>query len=82
MASDLAPATAVLVSGIAFILIADVVLMARDLKPVTHTLRTPAGKIFMIALGGHIIDILGPVDPFRALAGLAGVYKRRFPRRN
>lgn len=78
MESDLRPATIVFISGVAFILLADVVLMAKDLRPVTDFLRTKTGTVFLVALGGHVLNVLGPADPFRSLAGLAGYYKQRY----
>lgn len=73
--SDLRAATAVLVGGVAGILAADVWLMARDLQPVTAALRTRPGRVFLLLLAGHVVDVLGPADPFRALAGAAGLLK-------
>ena len=44
----------------------DVALVAKGRRPITHVLRTPAGAAFLIVLGLHVADRLGPLDPFRA----------------
>lgn len=77
MDPDIRPAAAVLIGGVSGLLVADVVLMARDLAPLTASLRTRPGRVFVIALSGHVLDVLGPIDPFRAIAWSAGLLKRR-----
>lgn len=74
---DLRAATAVLVGGVTGILAADVWLMARGLAPVTESLRTKPGRVFLVLLTCHVVDVLGPLDPFRAVAGVAGIVKRK-----
>lgn len=66
--TDMRPATAVLVAAV----LADVPLIAMGLAPETAVLRTRAGKVFTFALVGHVLDILGPADPFRLLRWGAG----------
>ncbi len=75
--ANLRPAAAVFVAGVSGILAGDVWLMARGMSPVTDCLRTRPGKCFLIALGGHVLDVWGPFDPFRAVAGVAGLVKGR-----
>lgn len=77
MDPDIRPAAAVLIGGVSGLLAMDVWLMARDLAPLTTSLRTRPGRVFVIALSGHVLDVLGPFDPFRALAWGAGIIKRR-----
>ena len=43
----------------------DAFLVVTDRRPITHVLRTPAGIAFLIVLGLHVADQLGPFDPFR-----------------
>lgn len=43
---------------------------------ITDVLRTKAGKLFMITLGLHVLNRLGPADPFRFAAKTIG---NRFP---
>lgn len=74
---DLRPAAAVFLCGAAGILVGDVWLMARDQQPVTAWLRTRAGKTFLVLLAGHVVDVLGPFDPFRGVAAIAGLMKGR-----
>lgn len=76
-AADLRPAATVFLCGTAGILVGDVWLMARDRPPVTDWLRTRAGKTFLIFLAGHVVDVLGPFDPFRGVAAIAGLMKGR-----
>ena len=35
---------------------------------ITHVLRTNPGKVFLAVLCLHVMDVLGPADPFRATA--------------
>lgn len=80
MSGDLAPATAVLVGGVSGLLAADVWLMANDHAPVTEVFRTKAGGVFLGLLAGHVLGVLGPVDPFRALGSAAeSIQRRRMP---
>ena len=72
---NLRPAAAVFIGGVTGILAADVWLLARGHAPVTDALRTRPGKWFLVALAGHVADVWGPFDPFRAVAGIAGLWK-------
>lgn len=60
------------VSTIAGLLAADLVLYKTDRALLTDQAREH--KLFALTLLGvfalHILDVLGPVDPFRRLAGL------------
>ena len=75
--ADLRPAAAVFLCGVAGILVGDVWLMARDREPVTAWLRTRPSKTFLMLLGCHVVDVLGPFDPFRGVAAAAGYLKGR-----
>ena len=48
----------------------DIILIRKNERPITHVLRTPAGLAFLAVLGLHVIDVLGPLDPFRAVGRL------------
>lgn len=48
----------------------DVLLVRKGERPITHVLRTPAGLAFLCVLGLHVVDVLGPLDPFRAVGCL------------
>lgn len=37
---------------------------------ITDVLRTKPGKLFLAVLCLHVANILGPADPFRAVAGV------------
>lgn len=71
MSDDLRPATAVVVGGVVGMLVANVVLQVKGFAPQTHVWRTPPGKIFLTTFALHVIDCLGPADPFRATAWAA-----------
>ena len=75
--ADLRPAATVFLCGVAGILVGDIWLMARDREPVTAWLRTRPGKTFLMVLGCHVVDVLGPADPFRGLVAVAGLVKGR-----
>ncbi len=74
---DLRPAAAIFCAGTACILAGDVWLMVGGRPPVTAWLRTPSGKAFLVLLGAHVADVLGPFDPFRGIAAVAGLLKGR-----
>lgn len=59
----------VLVTGTAVVLLAaDAVLVRREQRLVTDTLRTPVGTFGLVYLLAHVLDVLGPFDLFRAAA--------------
>jgi hypothetical protein len=61
----------VLVAGAAVALLAaDVQLYRRGDRLITDTLRTKPATFALLILTGHVIDVLGPFDPFRAAARL------------
>lgn len=72
MSDDLRPATAVVAGGIAAMLAADIVLIAKGLAPETDVFRTRAGKVFLGVFGLHVLNVLGPCDPFRCIGWAAG----------
>lgn len=58
---------AVLVGGAAVALLAgDAVLVRRGERLVTDTLREPFPLACLLVLVLHVLDVLGPLDPFRA----------------
>jgi hypothetical protein len=68
--ANLRPAVTILVGGVTGMLLADVWLMARGFAPITAGLRHRHGKVFVVLLLGHVLDVLGPFDPFRSLGWL------------
>lgn len=65
----------ILVAGCAAVLgAADVRLIRHGGSPVTATLRRPLVLTCWLVLTAHVLDVLGPFDPFRLIA-------RRIPRR-
>lgn len=59
----------VLVGGAALVLLAaDVHLYRREQRLITDCLRTRPATIGLLVLTAHVLDILGPFDPFRAAA--------------
>ena len=65
----------VLVGACAFALTAgDVRFYRHEQSLVTDTLRRPLVAAGLVVLTLHVVDVLGPLDPFRAAA-------RRIPRR-
>lgn len=64
-------AAAVLVGGVVGVLAAgDVHLHRHDRRLVTDVLRTWPATVGLVVLTAHVIDVLGPFDPFRAVARL------------
>lgn len=45
-------------------------LVKRKDSLITDVLRTKPGKAFLIVLGLHVVNCLGPVDPFRLTANV------------
>jgi hypothetical protein len=68
-ADDLTPALVAAGAWLAFGAALDVVLVHEGHRPITHALRTPAGSAFLAVLCLHVADVLGPLDPFRRVAG-------------
>lgn len=61
----------ILVYGCAAALAAgDVVLHRRGRRLVTHSLRQPVPAVVLCLLALHVVDVLGPLDPFRAFGRL------------
>lgn len=77
VSADLRPAATVFLGGVAAILAGDIWLMASDRQPVTAWLRTRTGRTCLALLGLHVADVLGPADPFRGVAAVAGMVKGR-----
>ena len=67
---DLAAAYVVVVAALAILGIGDVWLVRKEKGLVTHVLRTPAGLAFLSILLLHVLDVLGPIDPFKAIGRL------------
>jgi hypothetical protein len=67
---DLTPALVAAAAWLSFGAALDVVLVHEGHRPITHALRTPAGSAFLAVLCLHVADVLGPLDPFRRVAGL------------
>jgi hypothetical protein len=61
----------VLVGGAAAVLLAaDVHLYRKDQRLITDTLRTRPATVALLVLTAHVLDVLGPFDPFRAATRL------------
>lgn len=59
----------ILVGGTALILgVGDVVLYRQRQRLVTDVLRRPPVLAGLLVLTAHALDVLGPLDPFRAVA--------------
>lgn len=65
-----APADLLVGGTAAVLLIADAHLYRHDQRLVTDCLRTKWGTVVLLVLVAHVIDCLGPIDPFRAAARL------------
>lgn len=62
---------AVLVGGAAAVLlVADAQLYRHEQRLVTDVLRTRPVTVGLLVLTAHVLDVLGPFDPFRAVARL------------
>jgi hypothetical protein len=62
---------ALLVGGAAVVLlVADAHLYRHDQRLVTDVLRMPAATVCLVVTTLHVLDVLGPFDPFRAVARL------------
>ena len=62
---------AVLVGGAAVVLLAaDAHLYRHEQRLVTDVLRSPVATVGLLVLTAHVLDVLGPFDPFRAVARL------------
>lgn len=62
-------ASDLIVGGVAALLAgADVHLCRRGECLITDTLRRPVPKVALIVLTLHVLDVLGPLDPFRLAA--------------
>jgi hypothetical protein len=66
---DLTPALVAAGAWLGFGAALDVILVHEGHRPITHALRTPMGSVFLAVLCLHVADVLGPVDPFRRVAG-------------
>lgn len=49
---------------------ADVRFHRRGDRLVTDVLRTPVASVALLVLVAHVLDVLGPADPFRFVARL------------
>lgn len=49
---------------------ADIRFHRRGERLVTDVLRTPLVSLGLVVLVAHVLDVLGPLDPFRAVARL------------
>lgn len=64
-------AAALLVGGAALALaVGDVLLVRHERRLVTDVLRTPPVLAGLLVLTAHVVDVLGPADPFRFAARL------------
>ena len=45
----------------------DVALVHHNRRPMTHVLRCPLGAVGFAVLAAHLLDLLGPLDPFCAV---------------
>jgi hypothetical protein len=62
---------AVLVGGAAVVLlVADAHLYRHEQRLVTDVLRGRTATVGLLVLTAHVLDVLGPFDPFRAVARL------------
>lgn len=48
--------------------VGDAFLYRQDRRVVTDVLRTPPVLVGLLVLVAHVLDVLGPVDPFRFVA--------------
>lgn len=78
MTDDLRPALVATGAWLGFGAALDAVLIHENHRPITHALRTPFGKAFLLLLVLHVFDLLGPCDPFRQASR---VIPRRQPSR-
>ena len=64
------PADLLVAGTTALLLGADVHLYRRGDRLITDTLRTPPACAALLLLTAHVLDVLGPLDPFRAFGRL------------